>query len=214
MRIVERDLLCYSRTTMSTTRYQPGVPFCPLCGGPMEARPSLDGSGWVALCPNCPNAPLVPMKAAPQPDPLERDHATARFKKLTQPFAEPQAGAWPSALLEDLPAEARHLLQRRPPSPGVQGTAQLREDMASALRDQGYVLSEDARGLRLSGSPVNRGPGTGRLSVSDVIRMASELGGGAVPAEKRGRCPKCDAVVNLELERCPWCGQVLGQPAS
>ena len=42
------------------------------------------------------------------------------------------------------------MLQRRPPSPGVQGTAQLREEMAKALRDQGYVLSEDARGMRLS----------------------------------------------------------------
>jgi hypothetical protein len=180
----------------------------------MEARPSLDGAGWVALCPNCPNAPLVPMKGAPQPDPLERDQATARFKKLTRPFAGPQAGSWPSALLEDLPEQARHLLMRRPPAPGVQGTAQLREEMARALRDQGYVLSEDARGLRLTGSPVNRGPGTGQLSVSDVIRMASELGGGAVPGEKRGRCPKCDAVVNRELERCPWCGHLLGQPAS
>jgi hypothetical protein len=107
------------------------------------------------------------MKAAPQPDPLERDHATARFKKLTQPFAEPKAGAWPAALLEDLPEEARRLLQHRPPAPGVQGTAQLREEMAKALRDQWYVLSEDARGMRLSGRPINRGLGTGQLSVSD-----------------------------------------------
>jgi len=213
MKIVACCLLCYSRTSMSTPRYQPGVPFCPLCGGPMEARPSLDGSGWVALCPNCPNAPLVPMKAAPQPDPLERDKATARFKKLTQPFAEPKAGAWPAALLEDLPEEARRLLQHRPPAAGVQGTAQLREEMAKALRDQGYVLSEDARGMRLTGRPINRGLGTGQLSVSDVIRMASELGG-TMPAEKRGRCPKCDAVVNRELERCPWCGHALDQPAN
>jgi hypothetical protein len=199
---------------MSTPHHQTGIPFCPLCGEPMEAHPSLDEDGWVALCPHCPNAPLVPLRAPPPPDPLERDQATARFKKLTQPFAEPKDGAWPSALLEDLPEEARLLLQRRPPAPGVRGTVQLREEMAKALRDQGYVLSEDARGLRLTGSPVNRGPGTGQLSVSDVIRMASELGGGALPAEKRGRCPKCDALVDRELERCPWCGQALGQPAS
>jgi ssDNA-binding Zn-finger/Zn-ribbon topoisomerase 1 len=197
---------------MSTTRYQPGVPFCPLCGGPMEARPNLDGDGWLALCPKCPNAPLIPLRAPPPPDPLERDKATARFKKLTQPFTPPRPGGWPEALLEDLPQEARELLLRRPPSPGVQGTAQLREDMAKALRDQGYVLSEDARGLRISGAPVQRGRSTSQLSVSDVIRMASDLGGGALPAEKRTHCPKCDAVVSTDAGRCPWCGQTIPPP--
>jgi hypothetical protein len=198
---------------MSPPRYQPGVPFCPLCGGPMEARPSIDGDGWVALCPTCPNAPLVPLKEPPPPDPLERDKATARFKKLTQPFFPPKAGAWPASLLEDLPEEARKLLQRRPPAPGIKGTAQLREEMAKALRDQGYVISEDARGVRLSGSPVSRGPGMGQLSVSDVIRMASDLGG-ALPAERRGRCPKCDAVIDIDVERCPWCGREITPPAA
>ncbi len=197
---------------MSTPRYLPGVPFCPLCGGPMEARPSIDGDGWVALCPSCPNAPLIPLKEPPPPDPLERDNATARFKKLTQPIAPPKAGAWPASLLEDLPEEARKLLQKRPPAAGIKGTAQLREEMAKALRDQGYVISEDAHGMRLSGSPVNRGRGSGQLSVSDVIRMASELGG-ELPAEKRGRCPKCDAVIDTDVERCPWCGDVIKPPS-
>ena len=197
---------------MTTQRYQPGVPFCPLCGGPMEARPNLDGDGWVALCPKCPNAPLIPLRAQPPPDPLERDKATARFKKLTQPFTPPRPGGWPDGLLEDLPEEARELLRRRPPSPGVQGTAQLREDMARALRDQGYVLNEDARGLRISGAPVKRGRTAGDLTVSDVIRMASELGGGALPAEKRMHCPKCDAVVSTDAGRCPWCSQTIAPP--
>ena len=178
----------------------------------MEPRPSLDGDGWVALCPRCPNAPLIPLRAAPPPDPLERDMATARFKKLTQPFAPPRPGGWPEALLEDLPEDAREMLRRRPPTPGVQGTAQLREDMAKALRDQGYVLSEDARGLRISGAPVQRGKTTGELSVSDVIRMASDLGG-SLPAEKRIHCPKCDAVVANDVGRCPWCGQAIPPPA-
>ena len=197
---------------MSLPHYQSGMPICPLCGGPMEPRPSLDGDSWVALCPRCPNAPLIPLRAPPPPDPLERDQSTARFKKLTQPFAAPRPGAWPEALLEDLPEEARQLLRRRPPSPGVQGTAQLREDMAKALRDQGYVLSEDARGLRISGAPVVRGRTTGELTVSDVIRMASDLGG-ALPAEKRIHCPKCDAVVANDAGRCPWCGQAIPPPS-
>jgi hypothetical protein len=96
----------------------------------MEARPSIDGDGWVALCPACPNAPMIPLKEPPPPDPLERENATARFKKLTRPIATPKAGNWPASLLEDLPEQARKLLQRRPPAPGIKGTAQLREEMS------------------------------------------------------------------------------------
>jgi hypothetical protein len=154
----------------------------------------------------------MPLREPPPPDPLERETAAARFKKLTRPIAPPKAGNWPASLLEDLPEDARKLLSRRPPAPGIKGMAQLREEMAKALRDQGYVLSEDAHGLRLSGAPVDRGIGAGRLSVSDVIRMASELGG-ELPADRRGRCPKCDAVIDTDAVRCQWCGELIRPPA-
>jgi len=45
-----------------------------------------------------------------------------------------------------------------------------------------------------------------------VIRMASDLGG-ELPPEKRGRCPKCDAVIDKDVERCPWCGEVIKPPS-
>lgn len=196
--------------------YQKGLPICPICGGPMQARPSLDGSGFVAICPTCPNAPVISL-AKPPADNAGRDVGTARFRKLTsKPLTPPAPGGWPEALLEDLPEAARRMLRGLPPSGQAQGTAQLREEMARALRDQGFVIAEDARGVRISGSPVSgRGAGSGRLSASDVVRMAADLDGGVRPPGQTRRCPKCDAVVAVGEPRCPWCDHPLThEPAS
>lgn len=192
---------------MSAPKYQQGLPICPICGGPMQARPSLDGSGAVAICPTCPNAPVISL-AKPSQAQAGRDAGTARFRKLTsKPLSPPAPGNWPEALLEDLPEEARQMLRGRPPSGQAQGTAQLREEMARALRDQGFVIAEDAHGVRIGGSPVTgRGTGSGRLSASDVVRMAADLDGGLKPPGQTRRCPKCDAVVAVGEPRCPWCG--------
>jgi hypothetical protein len=176
----------------------------------MQARPSLEGTGMVAVCPTCPNAPAITL-ARPSSAEDGRDAGTARFRKLTsRPLSPPSKGGWPDALLEDLPEEARRLLRGRPPSGQAQGTAQLREEMARTLRDQGYFIAEDARGVRIGGSPVtSRGAGTGRLSASDVVRMAAELDGGVRTPDQIIRCPKCDAVVAVGEPRCPWCGRPL-----
>ncbi len=200
---------------MASPIYPEGMPICPICGGPMQAVSSLDGTGRIAICSTCPNAPAIPLPA-PQAPGSTRDVGTARFRKLTsKPLSPPSAGSWPEALLEDLPEEAQRLLRRRPPSGAAQGTAQLREEMAKALRDQGYVIAEDARGVRSGGSPVSgRGPGSGRLTTSDVIRMAAELDGGIPTPDQVRRCPKCDAVVALSAGQCPWCGQALSAPSA
>ncbi len=202
--------------TMSAPVYQQGLPICPICGGPMLARPSLDGSGTVAICPACPHAPVISLAKPPQAD-VGRDAGTARFRKLTsKPLSPPAPGSWPEALLEDLPEEARQRLRGRPPSGRAQGTAQLCEEMARALRDQGFVIAEDAHGVRISGRPVTgRGSGSGRLSASDVVRMAADLDGGVRTPDQTRRCPKCDAVVAVGEPRCPWCGGPLAhEPAS
>ncbi len=190
--------------------YQQGMPICPICGGPMQARPSLDGTGMVAVCPNCPNAPAITLARPPHAE-SGRDAGTARFRKLTSgPLSPPAPGRWPESLLEDLPEQARQILRGRPPSGQAQGTAQLREEMARALRDQGYFIAEDAHGVRIGGSPVtSRGSGSGRLSASDVVRMAAELDGGVRTPDQTLRCPKCDAVVAVGELRCPWCGGTL-----
>lgn len=187
---------------------------CPTCGGPVEHVSALDGSGTVALCPKCSSGPTPvdegirriptppPSPAPKAPDPVKR------FRNLTTP-ADDGSETLPEELLEDLPEEARQLLQ-----PGAQQTKQppteeLREDFAASLRAQGYVIEQDARGVRISGELSSRHGETGPMSPYDVVRMAADLEGGVLPPEKRRHCPKCDAAVPADATRCPWCSETL-----
>jgi len=80
--------------------------------------------------------------------------------------------------------------------------------------DQGIIVEEDARGLRLTGKPVRgRGKQTGQLSATDIVRLAADLDGGVLPPEQRRHCHHCDAVVPLQATRCEWCGKSLATPA-
>jgi hypothetical protein len=82
------------------------------------------------------------------------------------------------------------------------------------MRRQGYVITEDAKGVRLSGRTSPLYGKTSELRPSDVIRLAADMDGGVPPLEKRLRCPKCDAVVTVGSERCQWCGTTLPAPSS
>ena len=83
------------------------------------------------------------------------------------------------------------------------------EARKQSLSRQGFVLEEDAHGLRLSGIASRPGGLRSQLSPYDVVRLAAELEGGVVPMEERKRCPKCDAVVNPGDKRCQWCSEIL-----
>jgi hypothetical protein len=83
------------------------------------------------------------------------------------------------------------------------------EAMRRALREQGFILDEDAHGLRLSAYASRRPTGGPGLSPYDVVRLAAELEGGIVPSEERVRCPSCDAVAPPGADRCQWCSQPL-----
>jgi hypothetical protein len=83
------------------------------------------------------------------------------------------------------------------------------EARKQSLSRQGFVIQEDAHGLRLSGIASRPGGLRSQLSPYDVVRLAAELEGGVVPMEERKRCPKCDAVVNPGDKRCQWCSEIL-----
>jgi len=176
----------------------------------MQRWPRLDGPGWIAVCPVCPppsHAPETPTPQAAQPpvDPSAESAGTRRFRDLIA-SPQPSSGeALPESLLEDLPEQARQLLTPKPAAEPTTGP--LREQFTDSLTRQGFVLSEDAHGVRITGA--TRAGGTGGLSASDVVRMAADLDGGILPTEKRARCPKCDAVVARDAVRCEWCGQTL-----
>lgn len=83
------------------------------------------------------------------------------------------------------------------------------EARKQSLSRQGFVVEEDAHGLRLSGVASRPGGLNSQLSPYDVVRLAAELEGGVLPIEERKRCPNCDAVVNPGDKRCQWCSEVL-----
>jgi len=83
------------------------------------------------------------------------------------------------------------------------------EERRQSLSRQGFVLQEDAHGLRLSGVSTRPRGLSSQLSPYDVVRLAAELEGGIVPMEQRKHCPKCNAVVNPRDKRCQWCSEIL-----
>jgi hypothetical protein len=172
----------------------------------MQTWPRVDGPGHVSVCPVCP-APSAPTTPPASKDPLAPKAEPQRLRQLLTPEGR-QPGELPDDLLEDLPEETRKLLTNKPIA--KPSTGPLREELADSLRQQGYVISEDAHGVRIGGAP--RSHVSGGLSASDVVRMAADLDGGPLPAEQRIRCPKCDAVVPRQAARCEWCGEAFPPP--
>jgi hypothetical protein len=188
---------------------------CSICGGLMQPMPALDGAGYLWLCPRCPDGQPVAAAEAPyEPTPLSVPQpppappaktGTGRLRDLINATPE----TIPDSLLEDLPEEARKALTasgtgKLPPSP-----VDSHEGLVETMRRQGYVITEDAKGVRLTGSLSPRFTNTSELRPLDVIRLAADMDGGVPAPDKLVRCTKCDAVVPLSSERCQWCGTPL-----
>lgn len=192
---------------------------CPECGAPLRQWPMLDGSGHVVTCTQCDYELVVGGQSDAKPDPsatpapsVDEEGTKARFRRLLSGEADSAPGDWPESLLSELPEDTQRLLSaRRKPSrtdPRSDGT--FRSDVERRLKEHGYYLAEDGRGMRLTGEGPR--PGTGDLSPLDVVRLAADLEGGAPPPEQRTKCPQCDAVISTSETRCPWCGHQLSPP--
>ena len=187
---------------------------CPTCGGPMQAWPALDGPGHIWLCPRCPagqpgHTASPELSTGPEPPPSPPTPATGVGTGRLRDLIKPSAERVPDSLLEDLPEEARRALAgARPARPGP-SPVDHQEGLVESLRRQGYVITEDSRGVRLGGNLSPRFARSSELRPSDIIRLAADMDGGVLPPEKRVRCPKCDAVVPVGSPRCQWCGTAL-----
>ena len=159
-------------------------------------------------CPRCPaNGHKSPRNDPGDPSMQNRNEDTRRrFRRLLQSAASASTLQFPESMIEDLPEEARRLLRRNQAAslPGI--GPNLSEDLAKALRDQGYVIDEDTRGLRISGHPSHHDGGNGMMSPYDVLRMAADLEGGLQKPGERRRCSNCDAVLPKDHIQCNWCG--------
>jgi hypothetical protein len=129
-------------------------------------------------------------------EPIETD--PAQFRELLKPGSEPEH------LLEQVPEQMRGVLAARLKAAEESEGPSFSEKAASNLRDQGYVISEDARGVRFSAAP---GQSAG-LSASDVVKMAADLDGGVQPQTKLPICSKCQAASPVGETQCQWCGEL------
>lgn len=203
----------------------PRAPTWPTLRQPPEAAPTDSNSEATTHRELPDSSPLsqetVPHRASPRKRPPAPPKAGNRFRDLTaKPGEVADKARWPDSLLEDLPEEARSLLagakdEAPPASPPLAPEARppkVPDHVASVLKAQGYTIQEDARGVRIGGHPTGRLRGTDGLSASDVVRMAADLDGGVPPPEKVRRCPKCDAVIPVDSQRCQWCGAAFPPP--
>lgn len=193
---------------------------CPVCGETMQAWPALSGLGYVGTCPNCSEEKMIGTPA--EDDPVEKGLTSGpsdpahHFKELlAEAEASPKDAPLPESLIEDLPDEAKKLLKNRTQGAPQSPPEELSEKYAESLRDQGYVISQDAHGVRISGDLISRGSSSGGMTPHDIVRFAADLEGGLLPPEKTTRCPHCDAVVPAGEDSCQWCGKTLdsGSPS-
>ncbi len=174
--------------------------------------PALDGSGDVAVCPTCSgeSTPLdkQELEGAPPTTKGEETDPSSRFRKLLSETGEPASQAeLPEDMLEDVPEEARELLSMKSAPKPHQPEEELSEDIASSLRDQGYVISHDGHGVRISGELSRSRADSTPMSPYDIVRIAADLEGGVLPPEKRRHCTKCEAVIPFGDDQCQMCGE-------
>lgn len=185
----------------------------------MQVLSTLEGAEQMAVCTNCADQPPMsiepeslnsnpPISGTPPTDETvkPKSQSTSRIRELTKSAYAAPPSEWPEALLEDLPDETRRLFQATHEKSGGD-TGSLSDEYQQSMRSQGYVISEDARGLRITGAP--KGGGTSELSATDLVRMAAELDGGVLPEAERRPCPQCQATIPPKAEQCQWCGYVL-----
>jgi hypothetical protein len=178
----------------------------------MQPVVALDGSGSSFVCPECSADSTHTDKADPQTTETDQDalDPADRFRRLLEQCEESPHQDWlPEDLLEDLPPEAQTLLKLRlsPPVTGADET--LSEEKIYHLRQQGYVVDQDAHGIRISGRLTGNPSLDQGLSASDIVRLAADLDGGLPTAGERKKCPKCEALNPPGGSTCQWCGEAL-----
>ena len=181
----------------------------------MQQYPALHGSDHIPVCPACSVEPTpVEMDkseiidASPPEETETKTDPAKRFRQLisNSDDASP-AGSWPEPLLEDLPEETRKLLSSQKPPPPSTKPDEISENLEKSLRSQGYVIDQDAHGVRISGDLIDSGSGSDTMSPYDVVRLAADLEGGVLPPDERVHCLKCDAVIPSGATNCQWCGE-------
>lgn len=181
----------------------------------MQRVASLDGLGPVTLCPQCSQDPPQDIAPQEQHDPHEEVDGLdvrTRFRRLLKQHEE-SAQQLPDELLEDLPPDTRALLKLRLQPPASGAGEKLSEDRIQYLRQQGYIVDQDAHGVRIGGRLTGASSYDRGMSSSDIVRLAAELNGGMPSPSERKHCPQCEAMLPPGESRCQWCGADISDTA-
>ncbi len=123
--------------------------------------------------------------------------SSAHFRELLKPDVSPEH------LLDQVPEELRGVLAARLKAAEETDTPVFNEATAARLREQGFIVSEDAHGARLSATPGQAAD----FSPSEVVKLAADLDGGVQPQAKLPICSNCQAASPVGETQCQWCGQ-------
>jgi len=178
----------------------------------MQLLPALNGNHDVPICLQCskePESGNISFEPSLPNTPSSQDDSLSRFRNILTEEHRTKGDPLPGWMINELPEEARRLLSNQVPPAKPSLGPKLSDDLAKALRDQGYVIHEDERGVHLGGALVRRGGTPAAISPYDVIRMAAETQGGIAPQNELARCKKCDALIPPGDERCQWCAESL-----
>jgi hypothetical protein len=205
---------------------------CPGCGNPIAKERNEALTEPSIQCPKCsaPISSISPNKSQLSKEQIQADSSIPpqNPKPTSLPTHNRQSAISTDQLHTDTPSTKTHVdpsqngeresemeteAETQKPNMNNEDPLPTPEERAEARRlslsRQGFVVEEDAHGLRLSGVASRPGGLSSELSPYDVIRLAAELEGGLLPVEQRKRCPKCDAVVNPGDKQCQWCSESL-----
>jgi ribosomal protein S27AE len=190
---------------------------CPRCGAPSSDRSSCPYCGWTPEVVEPSNPSQIASSDGSPEEEVATQASTNEIGLAHQGEDLPQVDQFSPAPFRDLTKEgvdAEHLLDQVPEDMRGVLAARLKaadeavgsnfsETTASILREQGYVVSEDARGARLT---ATRGQ-SDDLSPSEVVKLAADLDGGIQLQTKLPICSNCQAASPIGELQCQWCGE-------
>lgn len=192
--MMEQDL----RTCPNCGASSPELSPCPHCGWTTEEPDEIRSDDKTSTGEfSSPETPSKAQQSQPDSDFASATEPAADIRDLLEPTDEPEH------LLEQVPEDMRGILAARLRAIDEQASPNFDESTASSLREQGFLVSEDARGARLTGSTGQ----TSDLSASDVVKMAADLEGGVQNRTTLPICPKCEAASPIGDTNCQWCGE-------
>ena len=115
------------------------------------------------------------------------------------PFSDlTKQGDDPEHLLDQVPEEMRGVLAARLKAADEIAASNFSEATASTLREQGYVVGEDAHGARLTAIPGK----SDKFTPAEIVKLAADLDGGVQSQAKLRICSNCQAASPIGEIHC------------